>query len=309
MLIAFRSMSHNIYTHFGPFLGREPSLRQLSRNRTLNTNPSSDAIYIDGTGSAEYDQYFSPLLRLLSSERVNGRNLVKSMTIVALDWSRLIDHFNCHAALRSFPDINDLCISNIRCSVDELESLILSFPHLTSLDLERVAFDYQVEAEPTQPDSREQYSNIDRLTITQLDANSVSVLDLFLPPSPLRFRQLRYLEIKGSSNILGTAKIPGTTDIMHRIGALSQATSGLTIGHISISGLNELNLTIALAFDYSYIFAVQWWTEVFGTLPATNALRRLKITLSGSWAGAGLSIGEKMTNDWNALDCFVRSEP
>ncbi|PBK60120.1 hypothetical protein ARMSODRAFT_733900 [Armillaria solidipes] len=209
---------------FGPFLGHEPSLRQLSRNRTLNSTPI-DAICTDGTGSAPYDRYFSALLRLLANERVNGRNLVKSMSIVALNWSCLVDRFNCHAALRLFPYINNLRISNIQCSIDELRSLILSFPHLTSLELEGVTFDHQEM--PTWPDGREeQYSSITQLAIT-LDAGAVSVLDLCLLPSFLRARQLWYLEIKGSS------KISGTIDIMHRICALSQVTSSLTIGHIS----------------------------------------------------------------------------
>ncbi|SJL17649.1 uncharacterized protein ARMOST_21206 [Armillaria ostoyae] len=243
----------NSCSHFGPFLGHEPSLRQLSRNRILNSTPN-DAICIDGTGSAPYDRYFSALLRLLANERVNGRNLVKSMSIVALVRSCLVDRFNCHAALRSFPDINNLRISNIQCSVDELRSLILSFAHLTSLELEGVTFDHQEVS--TWPDGREeQYSTITQLSIT-LDAGTVSVLDLCLLPSFLRARQLRYLEIKGSS------KISGTMDIMHRICALSQVTSSLTIGHISfvpafdIAGLSELNLTVALAFNYDYILAV-----------------------------------------------------
>lgn len=141
--------------------------------------------------------------------------------IVVLSWSRLVDHFNCHAAIRSFPDISNLRISNIQCSVDELRLLILSLPHLTSLDLESVTFDHQ--GAPTRPDGREeQYSNINRLAIT-LDADAVSVLDLFLLPSFLRARRLRYVEIKGSS------RISGTMVIMHRICAISQVISSLTI--------------------------------------------------------------------------------
>lgn len=99
--------------------------------------------------------------------------------------------------------------------------LILSFPHLTSLDLEGVTFDHQ--GAPTRLDGREeQYSNINRLAMT-LDSDAVSVLDLFLLPSFLRARRLRYLEIKGSS------RISGTMVIMHRICALSQVISSLTI--------------------------------------------------------------------------------
>ncbi|KAG7442339.1 uncharacterized protein BT62DRAFT_1040801 [Guyanagaster necrorhizus] len=294
------------YSRFGPCLDRMPSVSQLYRHRALNKHHPVNSIYIDGRGNDRYDPAFSALLHLLAKESIHAKNPIKSLTIVDLDWRRLVDRSTCNAAFRSFSGIIYLRVKNIRCRVDELRSLILSFPNLAILDLQGVVFDEQERL--TQPDGEQQYPKLSRLTIT-LDDNAVSVLDLFRTiVSP---GQIYHLELKGAD------KIPGTVEVMHRIVSLSKAALSLGIGHINmgyfgyvrmpgpilqIAGLNNLTLTIALSFSYNYILAVRWWTEVFKALPAENNLRRLTIRLSGSWADAGLAIEGRLYNDWRALD-------